>query len=671
MILRGIQLENFGLYSGRVNVDLVPRRRRGVDRPIVLIGGKNGAGKTTLLEAVRLALYGRRALGLRVAQSEYEQYLRDRVHRGPGVKGAAVGLEFDYAEGGHVHRFRVRRHWSVRNKSVVEDLILDKNDKLIDTVPRDEWSNFLQELIPPGVSQLFFFDGEKIREIADEDDKNEQLADAIRGLLGIELVGNLRADIGLYLAKQHREGDFGLGERLQKAAADISELEGRELALNDEVAELRAARDSQAGAAEHIRRRFVSEGGDAAAHRGRVEGERTEVRRRIGELEQEFRVLAGGLLPFAVAPKLVAAFRATLSASAAGYDRNAVGAKLLQSVATWKKAQSPKPKRSARWTNDHWTDLKALITAWSKESEGQAAHSAIRALADKSGVLAQLTEAQGEMSKRVSQLRVEFEDLIHRSAELDNTLARADSAAAGLLLDELRLAEQKLGATEAALEAKQEELRLVRAKKEALKKEQKDIQHEQNQAAAKANRTALAARTAQVLEEFESRLLNHKLAQLRGEFVSRFNHLARKGEFIRDIRFHAETFASTLVDRQGREIPKSALSAGEKQVYAIAMLWALARTSGRPLPMIIDTPLARLDSDHRLNLIERYFPSASHQVVLLSTDTEVDHALVEALEESVSHAYRLDFDSDAESTSVNEGYFDAAVRGGRRALHKA
>ena len=51
------------------------------ESPIILIGGKNGAGKTTLLEAVRLALYGRRALGTRVAQSEYEAYLRGSVHR--------------------------------------------------------------------------------------------------------------------------------------------------------------------------------------------------------------------------------------------------------------------------------------------------------------------------------------------------------------------------------------------------------------------------------------------------------------------------------------------------------------------------------------------------------------------------------------------------------------
>ena len=103
MILRSIEMENFGLYTGRQRLDLVPAR----GRPVVLFGGRNGAGKTTLLEAVRLALYGKRALGLRVGQSEYEAHLRSRVHTGADGKAAnvsSVGMEFDYAEGGIVRR---------------------------------------------------------------------------------------------------------------------------------------------------------------------------------------------------------------------------------------------------------------------------------------------------------------------------------------------------------------------------------------------------------------------------------------------------------------------------------------------------------------------------------------------------------------------------------------
>ena len=97
--------------------------------------------------------------------------------------------------------------------------------------------------------------------------------------------------------------------------------------------------------------------------------------------------------------------------------------------------------------------------------------------------------------------------------------------------------------------------------------------------------------------------------------------------------------------------------AGEKQIYAISMLWALAKTSGRPLPVIIDTPLGRLDSDHRKLLVERYFPFASHQMLILSTDTEVDQQYFAELQPGVSQAYHLEFDPEEHQSLVSSGYF--------------
>jgi DNA sulfur modification protein DndD len=99
------------------------------------------------------------------------------------------------------------------------------------------------------------------------------------------------------------------------------------------------------------------------------------------------------------------------------------------------------------------------------------------------------------------------------------------------------------------------------------------------------------------------------------------------------------------------------LSAGEKQIYAIAILEALAKTSGRKLPIIIDTPLGRLDSKHRRKLVENYFPTASHQVIILSTDTEIDESFHKSLSDHISHTIKLDYDESIASTITNEGYF--------------
>jgi DNA sulfur modification protein DndD len=207
------------------------------------------------------------------------------------------------------------------------------------------------------------------------------------------------------------------------------------------------------------------------------------------------------------------------------------------------------------------------------------------------------------------------------------------------------------------LRAREEELKRLRSQRALLERERERILEQQTASSAAEHRSALAVGVSRALADYERRLLDHKLAQLRDEFVRCYNRLARKGEVVTAVRVDPESFAVSLIDREGREIPKAALSAGEKQVYAISILWALARTSGRALPMIIDTPLARLDSEHRANLVARYFPSASHQVILLSTDTEVDAPLLATLDPSISHAYHLEYDSVHGRTVVRSGYF--------------
>src|SRR5262249_47167423 len=142
-----------------------------------------------------------------------------------------------------------------------------------------------------------------------------------------------------------------------------------------------------------------------------------------------------------------------------------------------------------------------------------------------------------------------------------------------------------------------------------------------------------------------------------GAIAECFNRLCRKREAIQRVKIDQRDFSISLQNKQGAALPKSRLSAGEKQIFAIATLWALARTSGRPLPLVIDTPLGRLDTAHRRLLVDYYFPVASHQVIVLSTDTEVDQTYFAGLQRSVSRSYQLVFDSADRSTSIQEGYF--------------
>ena len=132
---------------------------------------------------------------------------------------------------------------------------------------------------------------------------------------------------------------------------------------------------------------------------------------------------------------------------------------------------------------------------------------------------------------------------------------------------------------------------------------------------------------------------------------------ASKGTLVKRIVIDPATFGIMLYDHAGQALAKQRLSEGEKQIFAIAVLWGLARASARPLPAVIDTPMARLDTTHRRHLVERYFPDASHQVLISSTDTEVDRTYYQALQPARARAYHLNYDDQTGATVGEEGCF--------------
>jgi DNA sulfur modification protein DndD len=160
-----------------------------------------------------------------------------------------------------------------------------------------------------------------------------------------------------------------------------------------------------------------------------------------------------------------------------------------------------------------------------------------------------------------------------------------------------------------------------------------------------------------LLEKFGEQLTKARVNQLENEFVQSYKKLARKEDLQLSASINPASFDVELVDEHGIKINRKAMSAGEKQIYAISILEALGRTSGRKLPIIIDTPLGRLDSHHRDKLVENYFPTASHQVVILSTDTEIDRNYTSLIQDDIARTYEICFDGTTKSSTLKEGYF--------------
>ena len=160
-----------------------------------------------------------------------------------------------------------------------------------------------------------------------------------------------------------------------------------------------------------------------------------------------------------------------------------------------------------------------------------------------------------------------------------------------------------------------------------------------------------------ILSSFHVKVLDHHIKKLEKYILESFNNLHRKKDFVKSIKIDTTSFNLKIYEKKNIEVDTDKLSAGERQLLAVAILWGLAKASKSTAPTIIDTPLGRLDSEHRLNLVEQYFPTAAKQVILLSTDEEINQKYHKYIKPYLSRSYKVEYDQKINGSKLQEGYF--------------
>ena len=635
MTLETFEIENVGIYAGLHRFNLAPNPEG--NRPVILIMGHNGGGKSTFLEALRLVLYGKRSLGRRVSQSQYEAYLVRKIHGSPQKGVARILLKFGRIEEGKALHYEVSRSWVARGASVVESFELARDGAAVPDLPPEDWERYVEDLVPSGVSELFFFDAEKVQDIA-EATTSEELRDSVRRMLGLDLIEQLRIDLTLYAARSQRNRtDVNLGA-LQREREDVRE--GIRIA-EDERADLSSRRDQVLGRASRAERLFRNEGGRIVTSRDALQEALEENRRERERLLQGLKVGAGDMLPLGLAPSVVKRLRQAVGAANAWSGASAISAFIDRFEAkVLGSKETPDP-----WSEAHFVALRNFVGPHYGPEE-------VPLDADPdfiSSRLDRLNEVRGEemraLADELNRNLVEF-------AAIEQQIEGFDGGLALDALEELKRAEHERGSIEGKLRQQDQAIHELRKKQDALELEwRRSTQVVLRRARDDSNRD-VATRARSVIDEYEETLLEARLAGLKFHFVDCFNRLIRKSNLIKTAEVEKETFNVTLVGADDKEVTRESLSAGERQILAISMLWALARASGQSLPMVIDGPFSRLDHRHRRAVIEDYVTVATHQVILLCTDTEMTPDLEQMVMPHVSAAYQLNVPEGARSTTT-------------------
>ncbi len=656
MILDELVLHNFGVYVGRQTVQLTPSP----NKPIILLGGMNGGGKTTLLDALQLVLFGPRARISSRRGASYDSLLKSAINkRVLPSEGAAIELEFRQLEDGREHTYRIHRSWSVAGQRARERLEVSKDGKL-DSYLTENWQEQVEVFLPSRIAPLFFFDGEQIEGLADPSTASELLATAIKSLLGLDIVQKLKTDLAVLRRRKQTQ---------LRSSKDLSRLELFEEELKVHRGKLAVWR-RELGTQENIvdrlekdvsdvEKRLQSSGLAFLENRRTIEGDRDRLTEEVERVEQTLREEIAGAAPFLLVRKQLVELKEQAEREKKARDADVLldylegrDARVLDLL---RKQQTDQPTVTV--LERHFTADRAALhgenqaeTYLDLTSEGH------RLLSDLlSSRLPQTEEMLGTLLDDLERFKTELVDVERAIASMpDEASLREDLILRDELHSKLRAAKAQMGALE------EEKAKAEQYLERKIATRDKEVHRDVDARFAKEDALRVvrhAERADRTLDQFATGIVQHHLRRIEALVLEGYNKLLRKKQLVRSLRIDPKSFRVHMMDTSGREVPTDKLSAGERQLLAVSLLWALGRRSGRPLPAVIDTPLGRLDSKHRKNLVTKYFPHASHQVVLLSTDEEIDEEHANSLRKWVTRSYLLQYDESRGGTHVEPGYF--------------
>ena len=658
MYFTKVELHNFGIYKGTHEMRLVDKVGQ---RNITLVGGLNGRGKTTFHDSILIALYGKQAQKyINERSRSYDRLLLDHINKdaSDGETYIAVSLILD--DGTHL---RVKRSWAAKGGREEQHILVEK-DGSIDKYLGENWNYYIEEILPFGIARFFFFNNEKITQLAD-DISFEQIKASIKSAIGISTVEKAidHADEVIRRKKKALEAfeKSEINTGYQEVDAQITSIDDKIAEATKKANALEREFEKVAASLEAREKEFWASGGDLSRSRDAIKLEMRKISAEVEQIRSDIlRLAVDASTPLFMCRKLVVQSynaAATLPTSESlrytsekisDYHRRIMEGldtlglskadllsvkTLISSILNAQLPQSAEPRQSQRISATTIMLYKRLIS-----------------------------EVFQSITQKIDQLIVQEETQENQRMSLDAHLGTADEKTLAMqLFDALKSLEADKAIAEAERKRQSDMIESLHRQRDVLvaKRVQlmKAIAEKEHANDDNARIVKYAAMSIVALNEFKVRLQRAKIAQLSQTATQCFRSLVEKDSLIRAIKVDTDNLDVTIWGSDGKEVLKTQLSAGEQQMFAVSIIWALALTSGYKAPVVIDTPMARLDSSNRANFVTKYLPAASSQVVVLSTDEEINGRYLDMIRGNVADYYTLLYNEDAQCTSIVSGYF--------------
>lgn len=710
MQITKLVLDNFSSYEGKTVFDFTVKKKQ----PIVLIGGLNGAGKTSIFTAIKIALYGPLAFGYTGNNSFYSKkikgFINDKAFQTqPFTSG--ISIEIKLKQERETKLYTIKRNWSIIDSKIEEDYSIYDGNKLLDNSEQILFESFILNIIPIDLFDFFLFDGEEIGTIFSSDGYNKYVKNALLTMCGIDdfeilqhFCKNYNGKIESDKEKELNDSYHDLLNRIAETEESISACKTALINNEQKIASLHTLIEQREA-------EFVRSGGLPPEEAKKLEDEMNKYDKKREHITREIKSFFEELMPFFIMkdmiPRLSRQIKYEEKASIHEYITNMISKEFISSIIA-ENAKKDNGISDALYeaiikkfavTNGVFDKM---IFDLSKTEIGQILHLADTVSSFDSKELTKKIREKNKLVKRITSIR----------QRLKKALSEED---AKRYTDEITNAKHRIELLELECSQKQTEKEELSLKVQSLNSELSSLKEKIRASTQDKHVLDLSASISQMMERLINTSMISIRKQLSQKIIENLQRIYRKDNLISIIdiseNFKFDLFQTQLFtmnelkslianigikeflkvigdesirrlckyfsiekvddiesatiscnnDNEEIELYKridlNTLSKGERQIFILALYWAIIQISGKHIPFIIDTPYARIDANHREEISSKFFPNISSQVIILSTDEEITKDYYEIIKPYISKEYLLKNDQGENKTTVTKGYF--------------
>lgn len=718
MIINSITLKNFRSYEDETTFSFAPKD----DKNIILIGGENGAGKSTLFEAIRLCIYGPTTYGYLGQNHNYlakiKSTINDNAFKNEEIE-CSIGLSLSFNEGTEIKEYYLKRSWKYEKQKINEYFKVFLNGKDLNDEDKLYFDKYLKSVLPPSLFDFFFFDGEELSDFFTGKSASANLKESVLELFNYDTFEILKKQLLAHQRTQSKSNEKleevqSNFDKLSSATNDVRE-EIREsestLISNEECLENLLIKRNK------IEEDFKNSGGLLDFEKAALNSEITKLESDRTEINQSIKDFCNDTLPFLLVTNILRDTKNQISKEESLNSYNSIKDKLSSRII--KKSLSE--HNIANNKPDYiYNELAATILSNMFDTNVLENVSSILELSQEQKN--SINFIIDNILSKEKLYKVEVNNKFTKTSEITSKLKTLrDKLNSTISEDVLNGYLESIHSINEEIAKIQNELAIIRSnierKHEDLKNKEYHLTRARNEYTALLQNSNVLDMSIDLISYLDKLLINltrDKIKLIQDEFIKIFSTIIRKDNYVNSIVID-DNFNSTLYinkcysttnilniiknlgfdglakkygskfledlyahynvitnkELEGKVISDvfdsislstkvniNDFSNGEKQIYILCLIWAIIKSSGVEIPFIIDTPYARIDETHRNALSTTYFPNISKQVIILSTNKEVDSELYKVLKPSICNEYLLLYDTRLRKTEVKNGYFE-------------